>query len=286
MFAYNTLESTSMEELHKTFLEAFSDYQVKLDLPLAKLQQMLQRRGYVPQASLGAFINDAIVGFVLNGIRNWDGKFTAYDTGTAVIEAYRKQGITSHMLLKIKPLLREMGVEQYLLEVIQTNASAVQLYKKEGFEIIREFECFNLVKNKSNPLTSHKVEHINAITESRWKELMKFWDFKPSWQNSMDSVNAVSNAFIYSAISINDAIAGYGIIDKKSGDIPQIAVDKNYRGKGIGRSILADLINTAESENINVINVDSQSSSMKDFLLKFGFQHKISQYEMILKMDK
>lgn len=53
MFIYNTLESISIEKLYKTFLEAFSDYQVKLDLPLEKLQQMLQRRGYVPQASLG-----------------------------------------------------------------------------------------------------------------------------------------------------------------------------------------------------------------------------------------
>jgi hypothetical protein len=34
---------------------------------------MLQRWGYVSKASVGAFQNDELVGFVLNGIRDWDG---------------------------------------------------------------------------------------------------------------------------------------------------------------------------------------------------------------------
>lgn len=284
MLMYNLLESTSIEKLHKTFLEAFSDYQVKLDLPLLKLQQMLKRRGYVSKASIGAFENDTLVGFLLNGIRNWDGKLTAYDTGTAVIETHRKQGITSNMFLNAKELLEKMGVEQYLLETIQSNTSAIQLYKKQGFEILRDFECFKLDKNKYNPITTYKVEHINKINESIWKGLIKFWDFKPSWQNSIDSVDTMSDAFIYSIMTINDSIVGYGIIDKQTGDIPQIAVDKDCRGKGIGRSILTDLINSTESNKINILNVDSQFTSMKNFLLHLGFEQYVSQYEMALKL--
>ncbi|WFD08691.1 GNAT family N-acetyltransferase [Tepidibacter hydrothermalis] len=284
MFIYKTLESTSMEKLHKTFLEAFSDYQVKVDISLLKLQQMLQRRGYVPRASIGAFKDDELIGFFLTGIRKWNGKLTAYDTGTAVIQTYRKQGVTSNMFLNTKQLLEKMEVEQWLLEVIQSNISALQLYKKQEFQILREFECFNLDKNKYNKVTTYKVEHINSINKSDWMELMKFWDFKPSWQNSIDSINSVSDTFIYSIIKINDSIVGYGIIGKKTGDIPQIAVDKNYRGRGIGRSILTDLINSTESYNISVKNADSQCISMKDFLLNLGFKNNIRQYEMALKL--
>ncbi len=121
-------------------------------------------------------------GFVLNGVRNWDGKLTAYDTGTGVIETYRKQGITSNMLLNVRQLFKEMGVEQYLLEVIQSNTSALQLYKKQGFKILRELECFHLDKNKYNPITTYKVEHVNMINSNEWRELTEFWDFVPSWQ--------------------------------------------------------------------------------------------------------
>ncbi|EKO1914101.1 GNAT family N-acetyltransferase [Clostridium botulinum] len=284
MFSYDTLENIGIETLHKTFLNAFSDYQVKMDLPILKFQYMLQRRGYVAKASIGAFNDETLVGFVLNGVRNWDGKLTAYDTGTGVIETYRKQGITSNMLLNVRQLFKEMGVEQYLLEVIQSNTSALQLYKKQGFKILRDFECFHLDKNKYNPITTYKVEHVNMVNPDDWRELKGFWDFVPSWQNSIDSINAVSDAFIYSVVRLNDSIVGYGVIDKKTGDIPQIAVNKNYRCKGIARSILTDLIKNTESNNINVINVDGESKPMKDFLLKLGFEYGVSQYEMILKL--
>lgn len=284
MFIYDTLENIGIETLHETFLNAFSDYQVKMDLPLFKFQYMLQRRGYVSKVSIGAFNNETLVGFVLNGVRNWDGKLTAYDTGTGIIEAYRKQGITSNMLLNVRRLFQQMGVEQYLLEVIQSNTSALQLYKKQGFKILRDFQCFHLDKNKYNPITTYKVEHVDMISPNDWRELTKFWDFAPSWQNSIDSINAVSDSFIYSIVHLDDNIVGYGVIDKKTGDIPQIAVNKNYRRKGIARSIITDLMKNTESYNINIINVDERSKSMKDFLLKLGFECGVSQYEMILKL--
>ena len=281
MFIYKILDKTSTEILHKTFLDAFSDYQVKIDLPFWKFKQMLERRGYVPEMSIGAFKNQMLVGFILNGFRNWNGKSTVYDLGTGVVGEYRRQGITSNMLLNIKEVLKEKQVEQYLLEVIKSNTSAVQLYKKQGFEIQREFTCFQLDKNKYNPITTCKVEHVDRIN---WRQLTKFWDFKPSWQNSIDSINAVPKAFIYSIVHFDNTIVGYGIIDKKTGDIPQIAVNKHYRGKGIARSIMTDMIKNAESHKISVINVDDQFKSTKDFLLELGFEYSVGQYEMLLKI--
>lgn len=80
------------------------------------------------------------------------------------------------------------------------------------------------------------------INPNDWRELTEFWDFAPSWQNSIDSINAVSDSFIYSIVHLDDNIVGYGVIDKKTGDIPQIAVNKNYRRKGIAKSIITDLM--------------------------------------------
>jgi ribosomal protein S18 acetylase RimI-like enzyme len=284
MFNYNTLENTNIEILHKTFLKAFSDYQVKMELPILKFEQMLQRRGYVSEISMGAFKNQELIGFVLNGLRQWNGKPTVYDLGTGVIGEYRKQGITSNMLFNIKRLLKEKTVEQYLLEVIQSNTSAVQLYKKQGFQIIRELECFQLDKNKYNQSATWKVEHVDKINWSDWKELTEFWDFTPSWQNSIDSINAVLGSFIYSIVRVDNIIVGYGVIDKTTGDIPQIAVNKQYRNKGIAKSIVADLLRNTESNRISATNVDGQSKFMKDFLLKIGFEYVINQYEMILEL--
>ena len=281
MFSYEILDRTSTETLHKTFLDAFSDYQVKMDLPIWKFKQMLQRRGYVPEMSIGAFKNEMLVGFVLNGFRNWNEKSTVYDLGTGVTAEYRRQGITSNMLLNIRKELKEKQVEQYLLEVIKSNTSAVELYKKQGFEIQREFQCFQLDKNKYNPITTYKVEHVDRIN---LRQLTEFWDFKPSWQNSIDSISAIPEAFLYSIVRFDNTIVGYGIIDKRTGDIPQIAVNKHYRGKGIARSIITDLIENTESYKISVLNVDDESKCNKDFLIKLGFEHIVGQYEMLLKI--
>lgn len=284
MFTYKTLENTSIEVLHQTFVSAFSDYQVKIDLPFWKFEQMIKRKGYIPEISMGAFKDDELVGFVLNGLRNWNEKPTVYDIGTGVIGEYRKQGITSAMILNIRELLKEKKVYQYLLEVIQSNTSAIDLYKKQGFEITRNFSCFDIEKNNYSPMTIYKVEHVDRINSSDWKQFTKFWDFKPSWQNSIDSINAASDTFIYSIIRFDDIIVGYGVIDKKTGDIPQIGVNKNYRGRGIARSIVTDLIKNTESCRANVTNVDDESTSMKEFLFKLGFKYVVAQHEMISKL--
>lgn len=284
MLNYKTLENTKIEIVHEAFLDVFSDYQVKMDLPLIKFQQMLQRRGYVSEISMGAFNNELLVGLVLNGFRNWNGKPTVYDTGTGVIGDYRKQGITSIMLLNIGELLKERVVEQYLLEVIQANSPAIQLYKKQGFEIIRDLVCFRLDKNKYNPMKTCYVEQVDRINSNYWTQLTSFWDFIPSWQNSIESINATPDTFIYSIVRFEDTIVGYGIIDKKTGDIPQIAVSKLHRRKGIGRSIITDLIKITDSYNVSILNVDEQSTSAKAFFLELGFQDYVRQYEMLLKL--
>lgn len=284
MFNYKTLENTNIEILHQTFVDAFSDYKVKIDLPFWKFEQMLQRRGYVSEISIGAFINDKLVGFVLNGFRGWNGKSTVYDLGTGVVGEYRKQGITSNVLLKIGELLKEKKVEQYLLEVIQTNTSAFELYKKQGFEIVREFACFRLEKDNHKPMMTWKVEHVDKFNSTDWEQLKKFWDFAPSWQNSIDSIISLQDAFIYSVVRIDNEIVGYGIVDKKTGDIPQIGVNKNYRRKGIAESIVSDLIGNVEINRASVLNVDDKSEITKDFLVSLGFVYSVGQYEMILKL--
>lgn len=281
MIHYKYLDKTSIQRIHETFVHAFSDYQIKMDLPIWKFKLMLKRRGYTPELSMGVFNEGKLIGFILNGLRSWNGKPTVYDLGTGIIPEYRNQGITKTMFQNMKEALKQRQIEEYLLEVIKSNTLAVQLYKKQGFDIGREFICFKLDKDKFKSTTKHQVENVDRID---LRKLTELWDFKPSWQNSIESINAVGDEFVYSIVRIDDIIGGYGIIDKKTGDIPQISVNKEYRGNGIGRSIVTDLIKNTESNKISVLNVDSESKSTKDFLLNLGFECWVSQYEMYMKI--
>lgn len=281
MTLYKTLEKTDNQVLYKTFIWAFSDYQIEMNLPFLTFQQMLQRRGYHPEISIGAFKDEILVGFALNGLRKWNGKETAYDIATGVVPEYRREGITSSIFLHLKELLKEKQAEQYLLEVIKSNQPAVQLYQKCGFEIQREFSCFQLNRDQFVVREVHKVEKANGID---FKKAKAFWDDIPSWQNSIASIEAIAKSLTYFVVRFNHAIVGYGIVDKMTGDIPQIAVDREYRRHGIASSILSEIVKIAESEKVRVLNVEINSKLVENFLIQAGFEAYTNQYEMHLKL--
>jgi len=281
MITYEALNHTKTEVLHRTFTEAFSDYRVPMRLPLWEFRQMLQRRGYRPELSVGAFENDRLIGFVLNGMRGWNGVPTAYDVGTGVIGAFRERGISSKLFTQAGQLLKERGIEQYLLEVLQSNRAAVLLYEKQGFRLCREFSCFQIGKEKLVPSMKYRAEKADGLSSEQDKV---FWDFVPSWQNSRESVCAVPEGFYRSAVRIGQTVVGYGVIEKRTGNIAQLAVRREDRRTGVAGSILADLAKNTAADRITVLNVDTSCKAMEAFLLAAGFECFALQYEMLLNL--
>ncbi|MFW6680722.1 GNAT family N-acetyltransferase [Lacrimispora sp. AGF001] len=282
MLHYESLIHVGREEIYQSFLNAFSDYQVPMNMTFPQFEKMLKRRGFDPNVSVGAFEGDTLVGFILNGCRTWNGKATAYDVGTGVVPDFRKQGITSRMLQTARQNFGKSGVEQYVLEVLTANTSAANIYTKNGFTVEREFLCCQMDGEKNRTDLLHQTERV---MDPDWELFRTFWDYQPSWQNSIQSIAAVRECFNVSAVRINNCIVGYGIIDKTTGEIPQIAVDKNWRNKGIGSSILADLMNQTISNQIKILNIDTRSEAMLQFITAAGFHNTVNQYEMILELQ-
>lgn len=278
MITYQALTETSLDTLHAAFTAAFSDYQVKLDLPFWKFTRMLKRRGYDATLSIGAFQDGQLIGFVLNGVRDWQGKPTAYDLGTGVIATYRQQGLTSKMLAELQTVLHARQVGQYLLEVITTNTAAVALYQKQGFSVQRHFACYRMDKTAYVPQTNCPVEALPVLPV---EDLTALGDFPPSWQNAAASISAVQEVFHYAVVKRDGRIIGYGVIDRETGDIPQLAVQTEYRRQGVGRSILTELVNHTTAESISILNVDEQALTLRAFLQTAGFTCFVSQYEML-----
>ncbi|MDD6796251.1 MAG: GNAT family N-acetyltransferase [Clostridiaceae bacterium] len=284
MINYMSLENISVEEVYDTFIKAFSDYQVKVYDSLDNFINRLNFEGYNRKASIGSFESGRLVGFMLNGIRKWNGQITAYDMGTGIIKQYRNKGLTTNMFSKVKSNLIGMGVNQYLLEVIKNNEPAFNLYKKQGFEISREFNCFKLEKSNFKSTMNYKIKFIDEFNEDLWEKCMTFWDCKPSWQNSIQSIQEAKDSFCYCLAIDDEDIVGYGIINKANGNIPQLAVDKNYRKQQIGKSIVTQMINLSDSNTISIINVDKDCQSINNFLTDNLFENFIDQYEMILEI--
>ena len=91
MIEIKQLTDVSIEEIYTAFSNAFSDYVEPFDLTINQLKHMIERRGYNFHLSFGAFNGNDLVGLTLNGIGDWNGRLTAYDTGTGVIKEFRKK---------------------------------------------------------------------------------------------------------------------------------------------------------------------------------------------------
>ncbi|MDY4067729.1 GNAT family N-acetyltransferase [Bullifex sp.] len=166
MITYTNLTGFSYSFLKKTFNEAFSDYNIPMNLSEEQIKIHLESNDYNPRLSIGAFDNDKMVGFVFVGQRG----NRLYDGGTAVIKEYRRKGIAKNM---IKSILNKMQKDEvFILECISDNTRGLKLYESLGFVKSRHFICYKL---NEGGLLSDEVKRGDEAIISK--------DYRPSWQN-------------------------------------------------------------------------------------------------------
>lgn len=278
-----SLGNVGYEKICKAFGQAFADYEVQLDD--RQLKAMWRRRGFDPELSFAAFDNDEIVAFTLNGVGLFNGIPTAYDTGTGTLEAYRGQGLATKIFEYSIPFLKQSGIEQYLLEVLQHNTKAVSVYRKLGFEIVREFDYAMQTNSEVHVSRRAEPQHLlRRIVPEESDSVCGFWDFYPSWQNSMESVGRASGDFICLGAFDGERLVGYAVFDPVSGDVTQLAVGKTDRRKGIASLLLSEMVASNKNEMIKVINTDIYCTSICGFLNAANIPAKGKQFEMIKRL--
>lgn len=269
-----SLEKTDFDTLFRAFGRAFADYEVQLNAE--QLRAMLTRRGFDPALSFAAFDGAQIAAFTLNGIGNFDGVPTAYDTGTGTLKEYRGTGLGTEIFRHSMPHLRRAGVGQYLLEVLQHNTRAVSVYRNLGFETVREFNYFcrantEIADRGDTPRLPHSVRRTD-------------WDFTPSWQNSFESIGRAAGDFVSLGVFIEEELVGYCVFEPASGDVAQIAVKRQYRRKGIAGLLLREMLRLNRNDSLKIINTDVSCDSMTGFLQAKNIVPQGKQFEMIRKI--
>lgn len=279
-----SLNDIGLDELFEAFELAFADYEVQLNK--AELLTMLERRGFDPKASFGAFDGNKIVSFTCNGIGNYYGKPTAYDTGTGTLKDYQGKGLATRVFENSIPHLKALGIEEYLLEVLQHNTGALSVYRKLGFEVTREFYYFKSENTQVNSTvkTLDFPYQLKPVKINEHDSISDFWDFKPSWQNSPEAIKRAVKDFICLGVFSESKLIGYGVFEPVSGDVTQIAVDKRYRRKGIGSLLFQKMLESNKHSSIKVINTDIACHSITNFLKSKNIEPAGKQFEMIKKL--
>lgn len=283
-FRFTFLTEKELPELHETFLQAFADYLIPIQLNAEQFKTKIKREGVAPSFCAAAYEGTKMAGFILTGLGEWHGRPTAYNAGTGVLPQYRGYNLTQQLYDFMLPKLKESGIEQCLLEVIQENAPALRAYKSVGFKVIRSLELFRALKTELL-LKGEAPEDVTiaAVSKPDWKTYRCFWDAEPSWQNTAEAVmRSPDEKIMLEARDKDQEIVGYIIFFPNTGSVAQFAVDQSRRGYGIGTALLREAEQLTTAPALMFVNIDSTLTSLLTYLERRHFNHVLSQYEMLL----
>ncbi len=287
------LTGVPFSDIARAFNEAFADYYLRMGAQAEVwLRNRMIKNAVDADCSVGAFDGGKLVGFSLTGIDLWDGAPAAFDAATGIVPEYRRRGLAAQMFEFARPRLAQRRVERFLLEVLQVNEPAIKAYRKAGFRITREFDCFELdMEEGSGPVGGPAGTaappagiELRPMEKSALTALVDQMDWRPSWENSPASIARIPDEVLaygaWEGTRLGGAIVYYPLLNW----IVSLVVRRDLRRRGIGAALLSRL-RTGLPEGtprVRLVNVLHEDRVMSAFLEAQGFRPFTSQYEMEL----
>lgn len=276
-----SLENTPMSQLFEAFNKAFADYIIPLKLTEEQFATKANAESITMKYSVGAFKDDTLIGFILHGRDTENGGTVVYNAGTGVLPAYRGLRLTARMYEYLLPMLIKDKVSKVMLEVIESNHAALKVYRSLGFKVSRTLNCY---KGTLATRPAHLTHFRKDLRDLDWTNLETFWDWPPTWQNSITAIKKASDKNSAILALKDQRIIGYLIYSADTNRIHQFAVHKDYRNTGLGHSIF-DHYSRIHGKQTTIINIDDSSTDTVSFLTGMGLEVFIRQFEMQLELN-
>lgn len=195
-------------------------------------------------------------------IQGFIGVMDDYIAGIFVDKKYRSLGVGRKLLNHVK-----QEHQSLTLGVYQKNSRAVGFYLREGFFVLSE---------------QHEEDTKEVEYTMRWND-EKEGEILPSTEEESSEIHeklrAYNAQYMYETGDFNfhikeDGKIIGGIIAGGLGDTLEVEflyVEETYRGKGIGRRILAHVERLAQEKGMKRILLNTYSFQAPDFYKKLGY---------------
>ena len=269
-----SLEGIPLRDIVECLTNAFSEYEVKMPSDVEFWRQRWKIASVDYTLSFGAFSNGNLVGFIVNGVANKQGRKTAFNTGTGVIKPFRGNKIPKKIYDHSIPILKSKGIECCALEVISTNERAIYVYEEIGFTKRRKLDCFSgKVKESSKAFNLEKIDHSKYFLSNR--------DVKSySWDYSQKALWIAGDKYSYYNVLVSNRLVGAFALDQSS---KMLAQYYTLNESIDDFEILFAAISSLTSE-LRINNLLEDYANTKDYLLTLGLNNHISQYEMTMDL--
>jgi len=193
------MNTCSFQTALESWNAGFQGYYVDLTLPLDRFVQRLSFESISLEHSLIAFHQGRPVGFLLNAFRTRGDQKIAWNGGTGVAPDMRGKGVGKALVAEAIDVYKSESVDVALLEAIQSNDSAIALYKNFGYRVFDELtnlQTDNYTKFMETS-SAHTVTEVHPATVGT----LSFYCERSAWQTQWQSL--VSNPG--KAIVVSDA---------------------------------------------------------------------------------
>ncbi|MFK7953999.1 MAG: GNAT family N-acetyltransferase [Ekhidna sp.] len=267
------LSKDDIKSFHKAFSTAFANNTVLFNPTMEEFEyRIFQKLRMDFDISAATFDGEDILGFISHTSNIYEGIPTAFNGGTGVIPGFRNQKIAEQLYEYLIPKIRSKFIARVLLEVVESNKTAIRLYEKIGFTYRRSFQCYKMVKTLGSNVENVTEEDLNNLDND-------FADFEPSFIDSIQQLKRGSEKVL--VYKKEGETVGYIIFQPHIGRISQLAVSRLHRGENIGKVLL----NAAQKNSIKpvtIMNVPDDEFGFDTFLKKSGFENQVNQFEMEL----
>ena len=276
MYSYKSLVGLPYSQLADCFNLAFSDYFIPMKLSAEGLKVLFEMSCVDRALSYGAFVGDEMVGFIFNSCGIYNKQRVVFDVGTGVIPEHRGRRVFTNLFKFAEQELKNQQVEKYYLEVLQQNDRAIASYKKQGFEVVREFHVLKSV-GLVQERTDLNVEYCD-LEEFDFGRVSSCACLSPSYEHSTEVI--MKNPSLYRvAYSLKDGnVTAFCVFTKNGGRVIQLG----YADIGELRLVIRCVM--AEYKNIVVKNLDSSYTEVLEIFLSLGFTEMCRQFEMVKRI--
>ncbi len=270
------LNTDDFDQLYQSFQLTFSSNQVNFSSSKDEFDIRIHKKLNIDyDLSAAAFDGDKMLGFIMHTSNIYHGVPTAYNGGTGVIPGFRNQQTGEDIYRFLIPLIREKALVRILLEVIESNPTAIRLYEKLGFTVRRRFKCYKSDKDIS---TKRGIEP-GIIQLHELHNL--FFDFEPSFIDSNTQLifNAAHEKTLI--VKIDGKTAGFLVFQPDLGRISQLSISKEFRRRGIGTALVATA-QELSTKRLSIMNIPDDEYGFQYFLANCSFENQVNQFEMEL----
>lgn len=161
---------------------------------------------------------------------------------------FRNNGIATKLIKEIIKDIYLLGDYKIFINVLKKNKVAVNLYKNIGFIVEQEDElkfymCYNKYK-----LENASIKDIERIKKYKLNTIFEF--AKDLDKEEVERINNYVNEIVpkqileYKNIILNNIVVGSFLLTKNEPGLllDEIFIEEQYRNKGLGASIIKDII--------------------------------------------